>query len=294
MLDEIHHSLPRRQGDTNEYIFGKMGRYNVVIASLPTGLSGLTIATQTAMHIRYSFEFLEVCFLVSTGGGTPGESDIRLGDIVVSRPTKKFPGVMGYDIRNVRNGRHSPIGVFNKPPELAMRTVFALNAQQIPHCTSPAVTQFYNEAREHSPRLRDQSTHPGGDPQFLFASASQHGSGESSACRLNQWRPRSDNQPRIFYGTIASGESVITDTTARDRFSREYGILCCETQAAGVVDVLPCLVVCGISSYADSPPSRQWEGYAAVVAAAYTKEIVLALPLQKNVVPGTISRRQGN
>lgn len=293
MLDETHHSVPRRQGDANEYIFGRMGRYNVVITSFPPGLSGLTIATETAMHIRYSFRFIEVCFLVSVGGGTPGESDVRLGDIVVSKPTKKFPGVMGYDIRNVRNGRHSPIGVFNKPPELAMNTVFALHTEQIPHGTSPAVTQFYNEARAHNSRLRDQSNHPGGDSDFLFASESQHASRDSSSRRLNQWRPRSDNQPRIFYGTIASGEKAITDVSARDRFAREYGILCCETQAAGVVDLLPCLVVCGVSSYADSHPSRQWEGYAAVVAAAYAKEIVLALPWQNNVVPGTISRRRG-
>lgn len=293
MLDEIHHALPRRQGDTNEYIFGRMGRYNVVITSFPSGQSGLTIATETAMHIRYSYRFIEACFLVSVGGGTPGESDIRLGDIVVSKPTKKFPGVMGYDIRNVRNGRHSPIGVLNKPPEIVLNTVFALNAEQIPHCTSPAVAQFYSKAREHDPRLRDQSNYPGANSDFLFASESQHEAGGSSARMSQQKRPRSDNQPHIFYGTIASGEKAITDTNTRDRFAREYGILCCETQAAGVVDLLPCLVVCGVSSYADSHPSRQWEGYAATVAAAYAKEIVLALPRQRDVVPGTISRRQG-
>lgn len=36
----------------------------------------------------------------------------------------------------------------------------------------------------------------------------------------------------------------------------------------------PCLVVCGICDYTDSHKNKQWQGYAALTAAAFTKELL--------------------
>jgi hypothetical protein len=45
-------------------------------------------------------------------------------------------------------------------------------------------------------------------------------------------------------------------------------------EVAGLLDVIPCLVIRGISDYCDSHKNKKWEGYAAINAAAYAKELL--------------------
>jgi nucleoside phosphorylase len=49
-------------------------------------------------------------------------------------------------------------------------------------------------------------------------------------------------------------------------------------EAAGLMDTFPCLVIRGICDYADSHKNDQWQRYAAAVAAAYVKELLLIIP----------------
>jgi hypothetical protein len=43
----------------------------------------------------------------------------------------------------------------------------------------------------------------------------------------------------------------------------------------------PCLVIRGIYNYSDSHNSNDWQGYAAMAAAAYAKDILNAIPPSK-------------
>ncbi|KAF4772413.1 hypothetical protein HAV15_002034 [Penicillium sp. str.  len=52
-------------------------------------------------------------------------------------------------------------------------------------------------------------------------------------------------------------------------------------EAAGLMNDFPCLVVQGICDYADSHKNKEWQGYAAIVAAAYAKELVLVAPVDQ-------------
>ncbi|KAL2818214.1 hypothetical protein BDW59DRAFT_152168 [Aspergillus cavernicola] len=49
-------------------------------------------------------------------------------------------------------------------------------------------------------------------------------------------------------------------------------------EAAGLMDDFPCLVIRGISDYADSHKNNHWQGYAAATAAAYAKELLSVIP----------------
>jgi nucleoside phosphorylase len=40
----------------------------------------------------------------------------------------------------------------------------------------------------------------------------------------------------------------------------------------------PCIVICGIYDYANSHKNKQWQGYAALTAATYTKELLRHVP----------------
>ncbi|KAJ5193094.1 hypothetical protein N7449_009236 [Penicillium cf. viridicatum] len=69
----------------------------------------------------------------------------------------------------------------------------------------------------------------------------------------------------------------------RDDLAQGMDILCFEMEAAGLMDQLPCLVIRGICDYCDSHKSKQWQGYAALTAAAYTKTLLGVLPKFNNV-----------
>jgi hypothetical protein len=101
---------------------------------------------------------------------------------------------------------------------------------------------------------------------------------QCDAARLLNRRVRSLDQPHIYYGLIASGNQVMKHGVTRDRLSREFGILCFETEAAGLMDNFPCLVIRGICDYADSHQSKRWQKYAAALAAAYGKELLYVVP----------------
>lgn len=93
-------------------------------------------------------------------------------------------------------------------------------------------------------------------------------------------RKSRDNQKTVVhYGKIASGNQVMRHAAKRDRVSSEFGgVLCFEMEAAGLMNSFPCLVIRGICDYADSHKNKRWQAYAAGAAAAYAKELLLAVP----------------
>lgn len=83
--------------------------------------------------------------------------------------------------------------------------------------------------------------------------------------------PRQSSQPVIHYGTIASGNKVIRDAATRDRWGNEHNVLCFEMEAAGIMNILPSLIIRGICDYCDSHKNKLWQRYAAASAAAFAK-----------------------
>lgn len=96
-------------------------------------------------------------------------------------------------------------------------------------------------------------------------------------CEKEVYRPsRPTQDPEVHYGTIASGNLVIKDGTFRDQLSErlETEVYCYEMEAAALMNDFPCLVIRGICDYADSHKNDRWQNYAAIVAAAYAKELL--------------------
>ncbi len=90
----------------------------------------------------------------------------------------------------------------------------------------------------------------------------------------------------IHYGLIASSDKLMKDATIRDKLAREEGVLCFEMEAAGLMNHFPCLIIRGICDYAGSHKNKEWQGFAAMTAAAYAKEL-----LQK-IVPTEIQHEK--
>jgi nucleoside phosphorylase len=118
MLDTTY---TKRFGDNddNVYIPGRIGSHYVIIAALPMGWTGTNPAVMVATRMMLKFQNIKVGLLVGIGGGLPNrQADIRLGDVVVSKPDKQFNGVVQYDMgKYTETEGFIRTGALNAPPE---------------------------------------------------------------------------------------------------------------------------------------------------------------------------------
>lgn len=134
--------------------------------------------------------------------------------------------------------------------------------------------------------------HPGLEHDILYEPNYPHVGDYNSDCgdcdprRLVQRRPRDDSEKDLFIyhqGRIATGNSVMMDGERRDSISKECGgAICIEMEAAGVDAVNgQCLVIRGISDYADSHKSDLWRSYAAGKAVAFARGLLERIPAKE-------------
>jgi len=116
MLDQLHQPLEHSPGDDNTYTLGRIGGHNVAIASLPIGEIGTNSAAQVAIQMLRTFPSIKIGLMVGIGGGVPTREDIRLGDIVVSKPTGQTGGVFQYDRGSNLPDKFKISGFLNAPP----------------------------------------------------------------------------------------------------------------------------------------------------------------------------------
>jgi nucleoside phosphorylase len=230
--------------------------------------------------------------MVGIGGGVPSaDHDIRLGDVVVSKPGSQNGGVVQYDFgKTMEGGRFVQTGHLNSPPTILLT---ALNTLQANHELNGNPLADYLEAVNNT-RLRRKFAYQGARHDQLFQAEYDHIGGSTSCeqCDVSKCiaRPvRDDPGPVIHYGTIASGNQVMKHGGTRDRLGRELGVLCFEMEAAGLMNDFPCVVVRGICDYADSHKNNLWQEYAAAVAAAYAKELLSIVPTNQLASTPTVA-----
>jgi nucleoside phosphorylase len=282
MLDELHNSLPQPPTDHNAYTLGRVSGHNVVIACLPFGVYGITSSATVLANMLLTFSYLRFGLMVGIGGGVPSKhTDIRLGDVVVSMPSATSGGVIQYDYgKTLLNGRFQRTGSLNKPPAVLLMAVSQLQSDSM--MGKAPIGQIVEDVLQKYEGMRGQFARPNQD--LLFNSVYDHQSSnpDCSTCdqiQLVNRAPRATNEPYIHYGLVASGNQVMKNAKTRDSLAQELDIFCFEMEAAGLMDQLPCLVIRGICDYCDSHKNKQWQGYAALAAAAYAKVLLFVVPV---------------
>ncbi|KAH8652837.1 hypothetical protein BGZ61DRAFT_511124 [Ilyonectria robusta] len=273
MLDEEHEALSQKPADHNVYKLGSINNHNIVVAGLPkTGnCSAATVVTQ----MRMTFPNLRYGLLVGIGGGVPVQTDsgmIRLGHVVVSKPTGIHPGAVQYDHGKAIAGRFERIGAVGPPPAVLLSAAQALAVQRerldhdpvwedtqrtqrsrrtIRRFKFPGIANDYLHCRDYIHQQPGQSCNEGGcDPKQRIQRLTDDGD-ESFVV--------------VHRGTIASGELLLRDAALRDLLAEQHGLLCFEMEAAGALADFPCMVIRGISDYCDTHKNDQWHGYAAAL-----------------------------
>ena len=241
-----------------------------------------------AKDMLRSFESIRIGLMVGIGGGAPSDKhDIRLGDVVVGCPVKKEGGVVPYNFgKAIQDQEFERTGSLNSPPTVLLTALNKLSVHY--ERKGSRIAESVQMMITKNPRLRGKYQHPGAEYDKLYDSSYTHRGGDhrcdigcDSASPPVLLRPRREldpDEPVVHYGLIASADQLMKDAITRNRLTKEHDVLCFEMEAAGLMNDFPCVVIRGICDYSDSHKNDIWQGYAAVTAASYAKELLRMIP----------------
>jgi nucleoside phosphorylase len=280
MLDETHPTQSQPSRDPNAYTLGRIFSYNVVIACLPAGNNGTNEAAAVVSNMKATFPNLEYFLMVGIGGGAPSAAhDIRLGDVVVSKPTGQYGGVVQYDFGKAIAGEgFKRTGMLSQPPYCLLTRMNYLQGEDMgprTHCLEAVLEERIGRATDRQKKTFER---PNPATDILFQAKYIHPEERNNSCarcdkeQFVERGLRASSDPQVHYGLIGSANQVMRDGLLRDNLAKNHGdILCFEMEAAGLMNQVPCLVIRGICDYADSHKNKDWQKYAAFTAAGYAR-----------------------
>jgi nucleoside phosphorylase len=255
------------KGADQTYVLGvlpsKNGKHSVAALLLPdvgNNSSGIGAALLTA-----NYPSIECVFMVGIAGGVPDPSDpsehVRLGDVVVSGRE----GVVQYDFGKMLADRliakYPP-----RPPSSRMlqatRMLSVFDYQRDFHQLIDAGLAACGASRP--PETAD----------VLGRSA------DPSNPVVHPADPdRVPGRPRVFISAIASANQVLKNPIKREQLRNEHRAKAVEMEGSGIADLawtksIEYFVVRGICDYCDANKRDDWQDYASVVAAAYTRVLL--------------------
>jgi nucleoside phosphorylase len=185
MLDEEFGVLDEQDAaDTNTYTLGRIGKHNVVIACLPGGQYGTTLATTVATNMIRTFsKSLRIGLMVGIGGGIlPAAHDIRLGDVVISYPQGTCGGVIQYDMgKVVAGGEFERTGSLNSLPRALLTAVNTMRASELRD--EPRFPEYLQSAIRRTARTRKIFGRPAAQCDRLFQAKHEHPANANSCDR---------------------------------------------------------------------------------------------------------------
>lgn len=260
-------------GAGSRYCLGEIisesgNKHNIVLATVGKGNN---IAATRASLLLEHFPNVKSIIMVGIAVGVPNpnnvDDQVRLGDIVVSTEN----GVIQYDlikqeIQEITH-RNPP-----RPPSASlMEAVRYLEAGEIlgNRPWEKYIAQSLSQLKINRPPE---------DKDVLYSFDDR-----KRPIKHPEDPKRIKDQPRVFIGSIASANILQKDPKAIDELREKFGVKAVEMEASGIADAtwnheVGYLVVRGICDYCDSHKNDEWQQYAAVVAAAYTRALIESMP----------------
>lgn len=276
MLDTKHYGrFPLARGDDYVFQAGDMCGHSVIIATLPAGQAyGTGSAAALASQVKKFFPNLWFGLLVGIAAGLPSTSgktprDIRLGDVLVAMPEGNSAGLIAYDLGKETKDGFQPLrlGHVLAHTETVVRSAIGSIKLSAPR-EAILFLEYYNNMKdkEHcSGTFRD----PGQEKDQLYEI------NEAGAEQLVQRKPRPDTgRTRVWYGPIGSGEKLVKSAIKRNELGEKHDIIGLEMEAAGTINTIPVGVFRGVCDYGDEYKDKEWQPYAAAMAAAYGKAVL--------------------
>ena len=288
--------LGKAGGDTNAYTLGRICDKNVVLAYCPA--IGSNSAAQAVVGLRSSFTKIKIAFVVGVCGIAPYDQvkqEIVLGDCIVSTAVVQFDlgrkGPTGFRMKDGLDGLGRVGG------EIASILARLKGRKSRLRLTKHLLANLEVIQREDT----NNTIYPGHREDRLFQSSCIHSHSSSNTrcydcdevtgicgkdCSILKYsedsliirkKLKEDASPSIHFGIIGSSNTVLRSGIDRDDLVQEHKIIAFEMEGSGVWDVYPIIVIKAACDYADSHKNTKWQGYAAAVAAAGLKAILMEI-----------------
>ncbi|KAF5976072.1 MTA SAH nucleosidase [Fusarium coicis] len=265
--DEDGDQFGKADGDRNTYVTGRIDKHNVVIAL--SGKGKVNSAT-AATSLRTSYPNICLTILVGVCGAVPSirERHIGLGDVVISDTIVRYDFGHQTDEEFVRKKTYHGDVVPKEIHNLLESLKTVLGKRRL---MKGSVTDF-EELKETASRLGQHGRYERPGKRIIRASGSMS---QSLTLRGPEVDQAIDIQaPAIHFGPMASGDTVMVSAEHRDRIAAAENIIAFGMEGAGIWQELRCIIVKGVSDFADCEKTKEWQDYAAAMAAATSKAIL--------------------
>ncbi|KAL4919568.1 hypothetical protein BDW62DRAFT_199593, partial [Aspergillus aurantiobrunneus] len=272
MLDKVHFGgFPVGPGDDYLFHAGEIRGHNVVIATFAVGQRyGISSAASLAIHVKIFFPNLWFGLLVGVAAGLPNLSgsptrDIRLGDVIIaySPPGGDHPAIIPYGLGKQKGGGGFELLCNGHSLRQTERIVgSAIGKIKADRREAEVILGYYREIPEIATKFPD----PGQEKDFLYLS------GDKLPVQRKH-RPDAE-RTRVWYGSIGSGDQLLKSSRDRDGLRDKYNVIGLEMEAAGVMNEIPVGNIRGVCDYGDERKNKEWQPYAAAMAAAFAKAVL--------------------
>ncbi|KAF2660476.1 purine and uridine phosphorylase [Lophiostoma macrostomum CBS 122681] len=289
-------------GDENTYTLGIIGVSLVVLVWLAE--YGKTPAATAAVDLRSSFQNIRYALVVGICGGVPysggKDTNIVLGDVVISTELQEYDEGKQYPEGYRTTGKtkpHKRMGAFisklsssgdsrkelkeyssqHLQRMLKRDLEYAVNAQypgldEDVLCSSARIHKHYPPAQCHACS----------EPEWVCESAKDMSCSDLNCIAFNDnavvYRKQRKSlsmpmTPSVHFGIVGSGSTVMKSAEHRDLIANREHIIAFEMESAGVAKAeskWSVVVIKAVCDYADSHKKKNWQYYAAALAAAYT------------------------
>lgn len=237
-----------------------------------SGMGTLNASTLGANALR-SFKNIEHIIMVGIAGGCPSvgnpEHHVRLGDIVYSNSDA---GIVEYDFVK-DDGDNQVIRRTPQRPSAMLSSAAAELSVDAIGGSRPWEAEIENIIV----KLGASYERPSAMTDRLF---------EGDVELQHPDDPfRDPSKPKVLAGVIGSADVLLKNNARRDDLRERFGMRAVEMESSGLQNSAwaqgkDIFVVRGICDYCDGNKDDAWQNYAAAAAAAFTRSLVEAMPLE--------------
>ena len=258
----------------------------IIVAVTLLPVMGNNLATAVTTLMKRDCENIRHVMMVGVAGAIPSpanpEAHVRLGDIVVSG----IHGVFQFDAgKQVSRKSFIYSSVPARPSALLINALNRLLAEECRN-NRPWETLITQVCALHPEFER-----PNPDTDIFD-------DGHGPIIHPDDLKRR-EGFPRLFVGMIASSNIVLKNAAKRNKLVKDLckdgrSLYCIEMEGSGVQDAswlgeIGYFIIRGTCDYCNFKKNKQWQPYAALIAAAFARSIVedlAALPLASSALTG--------
>lgn len=238
--------------------------HKVVLSQCGMGNNKAAIrASNMLMH----FPFIDSIIMTGIAAGIPCISNVdkhpRLGDVVISSGVTQYDFVKEtQNFIECRSTSAPPSAQLTEAVKIIQTNFFENKAPWNDYIFKISSTNnFFKKPAEETDKLYDENENLIEHPED----------------------PHRTTFPKIFFGNVASANTLLKNPQKREQLQQEFGAIAVEMEASGIADAtweaaVGYIVIRGICDYGDSHKNDIWHNYAALTAAAFTKAFIETLP----------------